>query len=98
MGSKLEICVDILKVLAENGSLKASDIAAQSNASVNTLEGYLEFLINQGLIEERLVGKRSIVYVNTARGTSVIKFFTELDKTLTVVEDGKTLPVKYGDL
>jgi predicted transcriptional regulator len=97
MGSKLEIYVDILKVLAESGPLKASHIAGEANVGIKTLEGHLEFLIKQGLIEERMVGKRSTVYANTSRGTSVIKFFSELDKTLTVMEDGKTLPLQYEE-
>ncbi len=97
MGSKLEMYVDILKILAESGPLKASHIAVEANASIKTLQGYLEFLIKQELIEERMVGKRNTVYANTSRGTSVIKFFTELDKTLTIVEGGKTLPSQYEE-
>ncbi len=97
MGSKLEMYVDILKVLAASGPLKVSHIMVEANASIETLKGYLEFLIKQGLIEERMVGKRNIVYANTSRGTSVIKFFTELDKTLSVMEDAKTLPMQYEE-
>ena len=97
MGSKLEMYVDILKVLADSGPLKASHIAVEANVGTNTVKGYLEFLIKQGLIEERIVGKRNTVYANTSRGTSVISFFTELDKTLTAIEDGKTLPMQYEE-
>ena len=97
MGSKLEMYVDILKVLAESGSLKGSHIAVEANVGIDMLKGYLEFLIKQGLIEERMVGKRDTLYSNTSRGASVIKFFTELDRTLTVMDDGKTLPVQYED-
>jgi predicted transcriptional regulator len=97
VGSKLEMYVDILKVLDESGPIKASHIAVETNVGINSLKGYLEFLIKQGLIEERLVGKRDTLYSNTSRGASVIKFFTELDKMLTVVEDGKTLPLQYEE-
>ena len=94
MGSKLEMYVDILRVLSESGPLRASHIAVEANVGTSNLKGYLEFLMKQGLIEERIVGKRNTAYANTSRGISVIKFFTELDKTLTIVEEGKTLPLE----
>ena len=60
------------------------------------LKEYLDFLIKQGLIEERIVGKSRVVYANTTRGTTVIKYFRELNKALPVIEeDGKILPVPY---
>ena len=94
MGSKLEMYVDILNVLEQRGSLKVSHIMLEVKVSCNALKGYLDFLIKQGLIEEKIVGKRSVVYANTARGTAVIKFFTELDRTLSVKEEEtKILPV-----
>ncbi|HUK84527.1 MAG TPA: winged helix-turn-helix domain-containing protein [Candidatus Acidoferrum sp.] len=97
MGSKLEMYVDILKVLAESGPLKASHIAVEANVTINTLKGYLEFLIKQGLIEEHIVGKSNAAYIATSRGTSVINFFKELDKTLTILEEDKTLPLQYEE-
>jgi predicted transcriptional regulator len=65
------------------------------NVNCNILKKHLDFLIKQGLIEERAVGKSSVVYANTARGTEVIRFFRELDKALSVKEDDKILPVPY---
>ena len=82
--SKLEMYVDILNVLAQRGPLKVSHIMYKANVNCNILKEYLDFLIKQGLIEERVVGKSSVVYANTARGTEVIKFFRELDKALSV--------------
>jgi hypothetical protein len=56
----------------------------------------LGFLIKQGLIEERMVGKDRVVYANTARGTSVLTFFRELNKALPIKEeDDKILHVPY---
>jgi predicted transcriptional regulator len=95
--SKLEMYVDILNVLAQRGPLKVSHIMYKANVNCNILKEYLDFLIKQGLIEERVVRKSSVVYANTARGTEVIKFFRELDKALSVKEeDGKILPVPYS--
>jgi predicted transcriptional regulator len=94
--SKLEMYVDILKVLAQRGPLKVTHIMYKTNVNCNILKECLNFLSKQGLIEERIVGKSRVVYVNTTRGTQVIKFFRELDKMLTVIEeDGKILPALY---
>ena len=94
--SKLEMYVDILRVLAQRGPLKLTHIMYKANVNCNILKGYLDFLIKQGLIEERVVGKSKLVYANTARGTAVIKFFRELNKALSVIEeDGKPFPVPY---
>jgi predicted transcriptional regulator len=94
MVSKLEMYVDILNVLEQRGPLKVSHIMHEANVNCSTLKGCLEFLIKQGLIEERIVGKNGVVYGNTTRGTQVIKFFTEMDRTLSVREvDDKILPV-----
>ena len=92
--SKLEMHIDILKVLAQKGPLQLPHIMYQANVNCNILKGYLDFLIKQGLIEERVIEKSSVVYANTDRGTNVIKFFGELDKPLPLKEeDGKFLPV-----
>ncbi|MGA3289124.1 MAG: winged helix-turn-helix domain-containing protein [Candidatus Bathyarchaeia archaeon] len=91
--SKLEMYVDILKVLAQRGPLKITHIMYKTNVNCNILKEYLNFLIKQGLIEERIIGKSRVAYANTARGTTVLKFFRELNKMLTVIdEDSKILP------
>lgn len=85
--------IDILNVLALRGPLKVTHIMHKANVNCNVLKEYLNFLIKQGLIEERVVRKSSAVYGNTARGTTVLKFFRELDKALTVIDEGaKILP------
>ena len=88
--------VDILKVLAQRGPLKLTHIMYKANVNCKILKEYLDFLIKQGLIEERIVGKSRVVYANTTRGTTVIKYFRELNKALPVIEeDDKILPVPY---
>ena len=91
MASKLELYVDILKVLAQRGPQDVLHIELDQNISIISLKAHLEFLIQQGLIEEQTVGKNSKVYANTARGTSVIKFFRQLDKTLTAVDEDSNI-------
>ncbi len=93
--SKLEMEVDILKVLAKNGPLQLTHIMHQANVSVNLLKEYVAFLMKQGLIEEVAIEKKNVVYANTNRGTAVLRFFVVLDTSLIVKEEGKFLPVPY---
>jgi predicted transcriptional regulator len=94
--SKLEMYVDILNVLAQRGPLKVTHINYETNVNCNVLKEYLNSLIKQGLIEERVVGKNRVVYMVTDRGISVLKFFRELNKVLTIIEeDSKILPTPF---
>jgi len=85
--SKLEMYIDILKVLAHRGPLKLTHIMYKANVNCSVLKEYLDFLIKQGLIEERTIGKRRIVYANTQKGITVLKYFRELSTTLPMVEE-----------
>lgn len=93
--SKLEMQVDVLKVLAQRGPLQLTHIMFQVNVTCNILKENLVFLIKQGLIEEIVIEKNSVVYANTNRGTAVIRFFGELGKAFPVKEENKFLPVSY---
>jgi predicted transcriptional regulator len=94
--SKLEIHVDILRVLAHRGPLQQTDIMDQANLNGNILQENLVFLTKQGLIEEIVVGKNTVAYTNTSRGAAVVRFFGELDKTLPVdQEEDKFLPASF---
>jgi predicted transcriptional regulator len=85
--SKLEMYVDTLNVLAQRGPLKLTHVMYKSNVNCNVLKQNLSFLIKQGLIEKKIVGKGSVVYANTARGTNVLKMFTEVNKAFTTKEE-----------
>ena len=50
--SKLEMHIDILKVLAQRGPLKLTHVMHKANLSCSMLKGCLEFLIKQGVVEE----------------------------------------------
>ena len=80
--SKLEMHVDILKVLADKGPLQLTHLMGEANVNCNVLKEHLGFLIKQGLVAEIEVGKNSVAYANTDRGKSVIRFFGQLDKSL----------------
>ena len=94
--SKLEIYVDILKVLGLRGPLKLTHIMYKANVNCKVLKEYLDFLLAQGLVEERSVGKSRVVYANTQRGITVLKYFRELNKALPLIEeDAKSLPLSF---
>jgi predicted transcriptional regulator len=87
--SKLEMYVDILMVLAHRGPLKLTHVMYKANVNCSVLKEYLDFLIKQGLVEERIVGKRRVVYAVTQRGITVLKYFKELKQVLPIVEEAR---------
>jgi predicted transcriptional regulator len=78
--------VDILKVLALRGPLKLTHIMYKANVNCSVLSEYLEFLLKQGLVEERALKKNRTVYAVTQHGLSVLKAFRELTQALPIVE------------
>lgn len=87
--SKFEMYVDILKVLAHRGPLKLTHIMYKANVNCSVLKEYLDFLITQGLVEEKTIGKKRIVYTITENGLKVLKYFRELKTMLPVIEEGQ---------
>ncbi len=87
--SKLEMYVDILSVLAHKGPLKLTHVMYKANVNCNVLKSYLDFLIKQGLVEERTIKKERVVYVVTQRGITVLKYFKELKQALPIVEEAR---------
>ena len=85
--SKLEMYVDILKVLAQRGPLKLTHVMYKANVNCSVLKEYMAFLIKQGLVEEKPVGKRRLVYSVTQRGIMVLKYFRELKQVLPIIEE-----------
>ena len=94
--SKLEMYIDILKVLAHRGPLKLTHVMYKANVNCSVLKQYLDFLIKQNLVEERMAGKRRVVYAITQRGITVLKHFRELKQVLPIVEESRNrMPVPY---
>ncbi len=85
--SKLEMYIDILRVLAQRGPLKLTHIMYKANVNCSVLKEYLDFLIQQELIEEKTIGKKRIVFAVSEKGLSVLKYFRELKVMLPVIED-----------
>jgi predicted transcriptional regulator len=88
--------VDIIKVLAQRGPLKLTHIMYKANVNCSILKEYLDFLLKQGLVEERTIGKRRVVYAVTQRGITVLKYFREIEQVLPIVEEARnSMPVPY---
>ena len=87
--SKLEMYVDILTVLAHKGPLKLTHIMYKANVNCSVLKEYLDFLIKQGLVEERTMRKQRLVYAVTQKGITVPKYFKELKQVLPIVEEAR---------
>lgn len=87
--SKLEMYIDILTVLAQRGPLKVTHIMYKANVNCVVLKEYLDFLLKQGLVEERTLKKQRTVYAVTQRGITVLKYFKELKQVLPIVEEAR---------
>jgi predicted transcriptional regulator len=94
--SKLEMYIDILKVLMQRGPLKLTHIMYKANLNCSVLIQYLDFMVKQGLLEERIVGRNTVVYACTAKGIGVLKFFKEFNRALPIIEsEERNSPFPY---
>ncbi len=81
--------IDILRVLAYKGPLKLTHIMYKANINCSLLKEYLDYLLKQGLVEERIIGKGIVVFAITQRGITVLKNFHELEQVLPIVEEAR---------
>ncbi len=93
--SKLERYIDVLKELEHTGPLKLTHIMHKSNFNGSILKDYLDFLVKQGLVEERTVKKRRVVFAVTQRGISVMRHFQELTQEISVIEEAQSQTNAY---
>jgi predicted transcriptional regulator len=87
--SHLEIYVEILSLLVQQGPQKQIHIMHKTNLKSKVLKENLSFLVNQALVEARNIGKARAVFVATQRGNNVVKFFSELNKTFPIIESAQ---------
>ena len=95
--SKLEKYLNVLEVLVDRPK-KLDVIAYMAKMECNTVKRSLEFLISNGLVEERSLrdGKR-VVYAVNERGLSVfktlrmLKYLEKLKDTLPIVEEAREI-------
>jgi predicted transcriptional regulator len=85
--SKLETNVDILKILAQRGSLKLTHLMYKANLNCDVLGKDVVFLIKQGLIEKRNVGGARLIYSITHKGLTILKSWKEFEQLLPTIEN-----------
>ena len=94
--SKLEMYIDVLRALAYGGPLKLTYVMYKANVNFGVVTECLGFLTKEGLVEERIVGKKRVVYVITQRGITVIKGFREVKQLLPITEETENqMPIPY---
>lgn len=84
--SKMETCLCILETLESHGPLKITHVIQKANVNCNALKNHLDFLIKQGAVEERSVGKDRVVYAITPRGMNLLRFFLNLQPLISELE------------
>ena len=94
--SKLDRYMNILEVSVRRPR-KLEYIAKKVNMERNTLERHLDFLIYNGLVEERKLSNKRIAYAVTERGFSVfrmlraLRYLEQLKASLSIVEEAKEI-------
>ncbi len=88
--SKLETYVAILNALAHRGPLKLTHITQKANVNCSVLKGYIDFLVKNDLVEERLAKRSHAFFAITQRGINVLKYFRELTQVLPIVEEARS--------
>jgi len=94
--SKLDKYLKILEVLVL-GPQKIDSIAYGAKMECTSLKRYLDFLVSNGLVDERRWSGKKVVYAINERGVSVfktlraIKYLEKLKKTLPIVEEAREI-------
>jgi len=79
--------LDLLKVLAQRGPLKLTHIMHIANVNCSVLKEYIDSLIKQGLVKEKISGRERIMYAITQRGVTVLTQLRELREVLLILEE-----------
>ena len=89
----MEMYIDILKVMAQNGPMKLTHVMYKANVNCSVLKENLDFLLQQNLIEEQITikkrNKTKVRYAITEKGRTVIKYFNEVNRVLQITEESK---------
>ena len=78
--------------LAQKGPLKLTHIMYKANVNCSVLKEHIDFLIQQGIVQERVMKKQKVVYELTEKGFSIIKTFREIQTLLPIEEEKHGIP------
>jgi predicted transcriptional regulator len=85
--SKLEMYLNILKVLRNNGPLTLNQIIKKANLEKTIFNKHIDFLSKQGMVEKRAAEANKVVFVVTQRGVIVLGYFKEFARAPPLVEE-----------
>ncbi len=71
--SKLELCLDVLRVLEEHEGSKVSWILLRARVNYVTLKPVLQKLLEEALVEEAGLRDGSVLYAITSRGRVILE-------------------------
>jgi len=92
--SQFEVCLDILKAVAE-GRKRPTHIMYRANLSWVRLKKYLDFLIAKGLLKKNVSGSGGAVFSLTEKGREVVKYYLEIEMILLAALPKKRLIKKF---
>jgi predicted transcriptional regulator len=67
----------------------------KANVNCSVLKEFLDFLLQKGLVEERVQKKGNVVFAVTKQGVTVLKYFHELKQALPLTEEEAKTPIPY---
>jgi predicted transcriptional regulator len=88
--SKLEVYVDILKVLSQR-PLRLTRIMQKVNLNYNVLIECIDFLLKQKLVEKRKLSESRVFFEINPEGIAVLKYFRQLEKAFSIGIDHKSI-------
>jgi len=84
--SKLEMYVDILRILASQGPMKLTQLVHKTDINQGVLKQHLSFLIRQNLVEKQNFSRDEIFYTITERGLRVLNI------VVPIIEEARKIP------
>jgi predicted transcriptional regulator len=88
----MEMHLSIIKTLAQKGPLKLTHVMYKANVNCSVLKNQIDFLIQQKIVQEKVLKKQKIVYELTEKGFSILRTFREIQKLLPVDEEKQRIP------
>ena len=88
----MEMHLSIIKTLAQKGPLKLTHVMYKANVNCSVLKNQIDFLIQQEIVQEKVLKKQKIVYELTEKGFSILRTFREIQRLLPVEEEKQRIP------
>jgi predicted transcriptional regulator len=87
----MEMYISTLEALAYYGPMKITKITYKAKMNCSQLKEILDSLIEEKLVEERMLRKNKIVYVATPKARTILSYFNELKEMLPIEQDTNQL-------